>query len=92
MLKHEGDARKVHERAEDFRVVTSGLRRTVVGWTFHVPRNPDEPLGSGGVSWVDVDGDVPTDTYSTRHQAADTMKAHLRQKRQAPVNELEKRA
>jgi len=92
VLKHEEDARKVHEGASDFRAVSTGLRKTIVGWTFHVPRNPGEEYSHDGYSWVDLDGDVPSDTYGTEHQAARTMKDHLRQKRQRPVNELEKRA
>lgn len=94
MLKHEEDATKVHPGASDFRPVMSGLpiARQVVGWTFHVPRNPDGDYSHDGYSWVDLSGDVPNDTYGTQHEAASVMKAHLRQKRQRPVNELEKRA
>jgi hypothetical protein len=94
VLKHEEDARKVHPEASDFRPVLSGLplARQVIGWTFNVPRNPDVEYSHDGYSWVDLSGDVPSDTYGTEHAAASVMKSHLRQKRQAPVNELEKRA
>lgn len=92
MLKHEEDARRVHPQASDFRPVSTGLRKIVVGWTFHVPRNPEVEYSHDGYSWVALDGDVPSDTYGTEHTAANVMKSHLRQKRQAPVNELEKRA
>lgn len=94
MLKHEEDARQVHPKASDFRAVTAGLpmAKRVIGWTFHVPRDPEKDYSHDGYSWVDLSGDVPSDTYSTEHAAASVMKSHLRQKRQAPVNELEKRA
>lgn len=94
MLKHEEDARKVHPKAEDFRPVMAGLplARKVIGWTFSVPRDPGQDYSHDGYSWVDLSGDVPNDTYNTEHVAASVMKAHLRQKNQAPVNELEKRA
>ncbi|MGH8967754.1 MAG: hypothetical protein ACRDXB_20865 [Actinomycetes bacterium] len=59
MLKHEEDARKVHEGASDFRAVSTGLRKTIVGWTFHVPRNPGEEYSHDGYSWVDLDGANP---------------------------------
>lgn len=94
MLKHEEDAAKVHPKASDFRPVMAGLpiARQVIGWTFHVPHDPEAEYSHNGYSWVDLSGDVPNDTYGTQHEAASVMKAHLRQKRQRPVNELEKRA
>jgi hypothetical protein len=94
VLKHEEDARRVHPKAEDFRPVMSGLpmARRVVGWTFAVPRDPEKEYSHDGYSWVDLSGDVPNDTYVNQNVAATVMKAHLRQKSQAPVNELEKRA
>lgn len=94
MLKHEEDVTKVHPKASDFRPVMAGLplAKRVIGWTFHVPRDPETEYSHDGYSWVDLSGDVPNDTYRTENQAATVMKAHLRQKGQAPVNELEKRA
>lgn len=94
MLKHEDDTHRVHLKAEDFRPVTTGLpmAKRVIGWTFSVPREPGAGDSRDGYSWVDLDGDVPSDTYGTAHAAATVMKAHLRQKSQAPVNELERRA
>lgn len=92
MLKHEEQAKQVHGEANDFKAVISRLTRKVIGWTFHVPHNPGAEYSHDGFSWVDLDGDVPSDTYGTRHVAADTLRDYLKLKRQTPVNVLEKRA
>jgi hypothetical protein len=85
VLKHEEQAREVHEQAVDFRAATRFGK--VIGWTFHVPQGVD-----GGFSWVDLDGDAPGDTFVNRRQAELVLRSYLRVKKQAPVNELGKRA
>lgn len=89
MLKHEEDARKVHEKAADFRAATRLGK--VIGWTFHVPRNPSKEYDHDGYSWVDLEGDVPSDTFLNRNEAERVLRSYRKAKRQAPVNELEKR-
>jgi hypothetical protein len=89
-VKHEEDARAVHQGAQDFRVATRLGK--VVGWTFHVPREKGHDFSHDGFSWVDLDGNAPTDTFGTRHTAEKVLKGYLRMKRQAPVDTLEKRA
>lgn len=82
MLTHEESARKVHKQANHF-LAASRLGR-VVGWTFHVPRDPSEEYGTECFSWVTLEGDATSDTYGTRHEAQSVLKSYLKVKRQAP--------
>jgi len=90
VLSHEGEARETHPKASDFRPATRLGK--VIGWTFHVPRDPSKDLNHDGYSWMDLEGDVTSDTFNTRHEAQGVLRGYLRMKRQAPVNPLEKRA
>lgn len=90
VLNHEETARGAHPKASDFRPVTR--LEKVIGWTFHVPRDPSKDYSHDGFSWIDLAGDVTSDTYSTRHEAQGVLKGYLRMKRQTPTNPLEKRA
>lgn len=91
MLKHEEQAREAHGGAIDFRAATTRFGK-VIGWTFHVPRNLSEGNENDGYSWVDCDGDAPVDTFISRRQAEVVLRSYRKAKKQAPVNELEKRA
>lgn len=90
VLNHEEKARETHPKASDFRPATRLGR--VIGWTFHVPRDPSKDYDHDGYSWMDLEGDVTSDTFNTRHEAQGVLKGYLRMKRQTPVNPLEKRA
>lgn len=90
MLKHEEQAREVHEKANDFRAATRFGK--VIGWTFHVPSDTSKEYSHDGFSWVDLDGDAPIDTFLNRRQAEAVLRSYRRVKKQAPVNELGKRA
>lgn len=90
VLNHEERARETHPKASDFRPATRLGK--VIGWTFHVPRDPSKDYDHDGYSWTDLEGNVTSDTFRTRYEAQVVLKGYLRMKRQAPVNPLEKRA
>lgn len=90
VLNHEEKARETHPKASNFRPATRLGK--VLGWTFHVPRDPSKDYSHCGFSWIDLAGDVTSDTYNTRHEAQEVLKGYLRIKRQTPVNPMEKRA
>lgn len=74
MLKHEEDAKKAFKEARNFRPVKRFGQ--VIGWTFFIPRDKTVEGSRDGHSWVDLLGNVPSDTYGTAIQAADFLKSY----------------
>lgn len=92
-MRHEEAAEKVHPGAFEFRPVRN-LVRTVIGWTFEIPRLEDGRKIESSVDfgWVTADGEVSRDRLGKVWTAQQNLKAYLAMKRQRPVDVLEKRA
>lgn len=93
-MKHEDAVGRVHPGARDFHPVRNALR-TVVGWTFEIPRlneEGDRIESSVDYGWVTVEGEASSDRLDYRSTAARSLKAYRSVRRSEPVDIMGKRA